>query len=200
MATKVQIAKLALQHIGDRYDIASLSESSPEAEQVSLVFDDVVKMVLREHPWTWAEAYTAPAALVAGPPDTVNWDYAFTYPTDAVKVLNIVNPLGRDKSPVPFALATDGAGGKIIMANVEEPCFRYTQLVTDASIYDPIFVWALSYRIAQIIAIPITGDRGIMRDMKSLADEMVGEASSENANEGIEADHTRDPDWLEARL
>ena len=36
MASETQIAKLALQHIGDRYDITDLTEESVEAEQVNL--------------------------------------------------------------------------------------------------------------------------------------------------------------------
>ena len=36
MASQVQIAKLALQHVGDRFDISSLTEFTPEAEQVNL--------------------------------------------------------------------------------------------------------------------------------------------------------------------
>jgi len=199
MATKVQIAKLALQHIGDRYDISSLSESTPEAEQVNLVFDDVRDMVLRSYPWKFAVKYSSPAALVAGPPDTVNWGYAFTYPADALKILNIVNPLGRDKDPLPFEIANDDSDNKVIMAKIEEPIFRYIKQETDTTKYDPLFVMALSYRLAQYIAIPITGDRGMMNDMKQLADEHIGLAAMESNNEGIEAPTTRDADWIEAR-
>ena len=38
--SEVQVAKLALQHIGDRYDITSLSDQTAEAEQVNLVFEN----------------------------------------------------------------------------------------------------------------------------------------------------------------
>jgi hypothetical protein len=38
MASKVQIAKLALQHVGDRYDISDITEATPEAEQVNLLY------------------------------------------------------------------------------------------------------------------------------------------------------------------
>ena len=61
MSSEVQIARLALQHLGDRYDITSLNEASPEAEQVKLVFDNVRDMVLREHPWKFARKYSTPA-------------------------------------------------------------------------------------------------------------------------------------------
>jgi hypothetical protein len=54
MASKVQIAKLALQHIGDRYDISDITEATPEAEQVNLLFDDTRDALLRQHPWAFA--------------------------------------------------------------------------------------------------------------------------------------------------
>jgi hypothetical protein len=73
MSSEVQIARLALQNIGDRYDITSLNEASPEAEQVKLVFDNVRDMVLREHPWKFARKYATPAPLAGVVPG--NWDY-----------------------------------------------------------------------------------------------------------------------------
>jgi len=199
MATKVQIARLALQHIGDRYDISSLTEDSPEAEQVNLVYDDVRQMVLRSFPWKFAIKYTSPASLSAGPPDTVNWDYAFTYPSDCLKILNILNPLGREEKPVEFEIALDSTDTKIIMANEEEPTFRYVADIEDTALFDPLFAMALSFRLAEHIAVPITGDRGLMTDMKALADEKIGEAASESANEGVAPSQTREPDWMAVR-
>jgi len=50
----VQIAKLALQHLGDRFDITSLDDARPEAEQINLVFENVRDALLREHPWKFS--------------------------------------------------------------------------------------------------------------------------------------------------
>jgi hypothetical protein len=49
MASKVQIAKLALQHVGDRYDISDITEATPEAEQVNLLYDDTRDAMLPPH-------------------------------------------------------------------------------------------------------------------------------------------------------
>ena len=58
MASDVQIAKLALQHIGDRWDITALDDASPEAEQVNLIFEDTRDALLRAHPWDPEFVYT----------------------------------------------------------------------------------------------------------------------------------------------
>jgi hypothetical protein len=48
VSSKVQIAKLALQHVGDRYDISDINEATPEAEQVKLLYDDTRDALLRQ--------------------------------------------------------------------------------------------------------------------------------------------------------
>ena len=58
MASQVQIAKLALQHVGDRFDISSLTEVTPEAEQVNLIFNDTRDALLRQHPWNFAKKFS----------------------------------------------------------------------------------------------------------------------------------------------
>lgn len=198
MASEVQIARLALQHIGDRFDINSLTESSPEAEQVNLVFDDVRDMVLREHPWKFARKYTSPAQLSGTAPG--NWDYMYAYPSDAMRIIRIVNPLGDNQPPIRFEIARNSDDVRVILSNESEPTFEYTSRVTDPQQFDPQFVIALSYRLAQYIAIPITGDRQIMADMKQMADIEIGKARASDANEGFEEVRPAQATWIDARL
>ncbi len=197
MSSEVQIARLALQHLGDRYDITSLDEASPEAEQVKLVFDNVRDMVLREHPWKFARKYATPASLAGDVPP--NWDFMFSYPSDALRVTRIVNPLGDDKPPIRFEVARNSADLRVILCNESEPTIEYTKQVTDPQQFDPQFVTALSYRIAQYIAMPITGDRAVMSDMKTLADVEIGKAQASDANEGFETPRPAEATWIAAR-
>ena len=198
MASEVQIARLALQHIGDRFDINSLTENSPEAEQVNLVFSDVRDMVLREHPWKFARKYTSPAQLSGTAPG--NWDYMYAYPSDAMRIIRIVNPLGDNQPPIRFEVARNGDDVRVILTNESEPTFEYTSRVTDPQQFDPQFVIALSYRLAQYIAIPITGDRQMMADMKQMADIEIGKARASDANEGFEEVRPAQATWIDARL
>jgi hypothetical protein len=197
MSSEVQIARLALQHLGDRYDITSLDEATPEAEQVKLVFDNVRDMVLREHPWTFARKYATPAQLTGVVPG--NWSYMFTYPSDALRIIRIVNPLGDNQPPIRFETARNSADVHVILCNESEPMIEYTKQVTDPQQFDPQFIPALAYRIAQYIAMPITGDRSIMSDMKTLADIEIGKAQATDANEGFEAVRPAEATWIAAR-
>jgi hypothetical protein len=183
--------------LGDRYDIASLTEASPEAEQVNLVFDNVRDMVLREHPWKFARKYATPASLAGVVPG--NWSYMYTYPSDAMRVIRIVNPLGDDKTPIRFEIARNAADLRVVLTNESEPTLEYTKQVTDPQQFDPQFVIAFSYRLAQYIAMPITGDRQVMADMKSMADIEINKAKASDANEGFEAPQPAEAGWINAR-
>jgi hypothetical protein len=197
MASEAQIAKLALQHLGDRYDITSLDEASPEAEQVNLIFEDVRDAMLRSHPWKFAVKQTSPSTLVGTVPN--QWDYMFVYPSDALKVLNIVNPFGRAEKPIKFDVMLNSTGTKVLVCDLEEPEFRYISKVTDTGMFDPAFVIAFAYRLAENLAIPLTGDTALRDRMRALADAETSAAMRENANEGVEEEIFRDPDWITAR-
>ena len=201
MASKVQIAKLALQNIGDRYDIASLTESTPEAEQVNLVLDDVRDALLREYPWKFALKYVSPASLSGTPP--ASWSYMYTYPVDALKVWRLVNPLdpkGDSLPPLKFTVGRNAANAKVVFTDESEPEFEYTAQITDTEEYDANFVMALSWRIAEHIAIPLTGNYELANAMARQAESKVGKAMQEDGNEGISREQSRDPDWLRARV
>jgi hypothetical protein len=193
----VQIARLALQHIGDRYDINSLDEASPEAEQVSLVYDNVRDATQREHPWTFCTSYYNPPALSGTVP--ANWQYMYAYPPDGLKVWRIVNPLGRNLPALPFRVFLNADDIKVIGCNEESPEIEYAKRITSASRFDANFVLAFSWRLAAMIARPITGDPEIARSVRVEADIQVNLAKREDANEGVEPEVLRDPDWIRGR-
>lgn len=196
----VQIAKLALSHVGDRYDITSLAEATPEAEQVNLVFEPARDALLREHPWRFATRYVSPAALSGTPP--AGWAYMFTYPSDAVLVRKLVHPLdptGRTLPPLRWAASVNSAGAKVILTNEAEPEITYTAKVTDAAQFDAAFVMALSWRIAQMIAQPITGEASIVQRVARDGEYWIGQAKMQDANEGSDMEHDQAPDWIRAR-
>ncbi len=200
-SSEVQIAKMALSHLGDRYDITDLSESSPEAEQVNLVFDNVRDALVRQYPWTWSLRYYTPSALVGTPP--AQWTYMYAYPPNALKVWRIVNPLDPNQNrlpPLEFRVARNNDDIKVLLTEESEPEFEYSKQVTNSFEWDANFDMALSWAIAMHIAMPITGD-GAIRDMvRREAAIQIGEAQREDGNEGISREQSRDPDWMRVRL
>ena len=195
MASEVQIAKLALQHIGDRWDISDLDEDTPEAEQVKLVFDDTRDALLRQHPWNFAKKFATPAALRGTVP--ANWDYMYVYPTDALRILGIVDPL-ETGVPIKFEVGRNSSDIKTVLTDQVDAEFYYTMRVTDTTQFDPEFTMAFSYKLAAKLAMPLTGERSIMGDMDTLATNVVNSAWETDSNEGIEED-LPEATWIQAR-
>ncbi len=195
MASETQIAKLALQHIGDRYDISDLTEESVEAEQVNLIFDDTRDAMLRAHPWGFAKKFATPTALTGTVPN--NFDYMYTYIPDCVLVRRVVDPLDAD-TKIKFEVARNSSDVKVILTDQADAEFEYTMRVTNPADFDPNFVMALSYALAAKLAMPLTGDREIMSDMVKLANGVQYGAEETDSNEGIEKE-APDADWIEVR-
>jgi hypothetical protein len=196
MSSDVQIAKLALQHIGDRWDITALDNDSPEAEQVNLIFEDTRDALLRAHPWGFAKSYTSPASLSGTVPG--NWDYMYTYLTDALVIQGIVDPTEANLT-IKFEVARNNSGVKVILTNQQDPEFIYTKAITDPNEFDPEFVMAFSYMLAARLAIPLTGDGGIAQAMFQQAQSHIGMAEESDSAELIEPDKPDAP-WITARL
>jgi hypothetical protein len=197
MASKVQIAKLALQHIGDRYDISDITEATPEAEQVNLLFDDTRDALLRQHPWAFATKYTSPAALTGTAPG--HWEYMFLYPTDCIRMLGVVNPLGKDQPHVKFEVARNASGKRVILSDIQKPEIFYTARIEDTTDYDPEFVMAFSYVLAARLVMPLIGERSIAADLYQQAQAVLNSAWETDSNEGIE-EAIPDADWIRARV
>lgn len=68
-ASKLVIANLALQKIGSRAITSFIEEGSNEAVAINTVYDDILKEVLSDFPWTFAQKR---AALIAVVPDDVS--------------------------------------------------------------------------------------------------------------------------------
>lgn len=195
MASETQIAKLALQHIGDRYDISDLTEESVEAEQVNLIFNDTRDAMLRQHPWGFAKKFATPSSLTGTVPN--NYDYMYTYMPDAVRVNGVVDPLDAG-TKIDFEVARNSSDVKVILTDQQSAEFFYTARITDTAQFDPEFTMALSYALAARLAMPLTGDRQIMGDMDTLARNVVNSAWETDSNEGI-SDDPPDADWIQAR-
>jgi len=197
MTSQTQIGKLALQHIGDRYDISDLSEASVEAEQINLVYEDVRKEVMRRHPWNFATKFASPATLSVTVPG--NWDNAYAYPSDALRIIEIVNPLGRNLPTLDFEIGLLSDDTKVILTDEDNAEFRYTADISDPTRFDSEFTMAFSFMLASRVAMPLTGDGGIKRLLMQEAEGLILQAGATDANEG-RTEEPPEASWITARI
>jgi hypothetical protein len=197
MASKVQIVKLALQHIGDRYDISDIEEAGVEAEQANLVYEDTRRELLRRYPWRFAKKYTSPSTI-SGITVPGQWDYAYAYPPDAVKVNGITNIADRN-SPIldfePVLLADDT---RVLLTDEQDAEFFYTSDMQDTTRFDPEFTMAFSFLLAERMCMSLTGSLDIKSALNQEVIRAVGGASATDSSEGQTKD-IPEASWIDAR-
>ena len=204
--TSTRICNYALEYIGRR-TIASLTESSREAKVCNTFYDMARQSVLRDHKWGFATRSITLAAVTAT--DYVGWDYAYTYPTDALYADKIYTGsststttvgLSQVTGHIPFTIESNEAKNKkYVLTNQEEAVLIYTADATEENLFDSLFIEALSYKIAATIIIPLKAELSLQQSMNQLYGMAIAKAKASDSNERYEAP-TDDNSILNARL
>jgi hypothetical protein len=97
-------------------------------------------------------------------------------------------------------VGTGDNGSRVILTDYEASYISYTKDVTDARLFDPLFVQALAWLLAVDLAIPLAGDSG--KEYRAAAakafDSTIQQASAHSANEA-EDGRQRLPRSIQAR-
>jgi len=206
MASEVEICNVALGHLGDTATVASLDppEGSAQAEHCARFYPQARDALLSMHTWGFATRRIALAQLGAAP---VGWNYAYATPTDALDILAVMAPGEADPGAVPqipehpFVRESTTNGAGVIYCNVQNATARYIVRVRDTARFSPLFVTALTWQLASLLAGPlIKGDAG-MAEAKRCAQMMqafVSQAKTQDANQRhLQLQHR--PSWIAAR-
>ncbi len=196
-----QICNLALSNIGARSTVEDFTtEDTAEANECLLWYDFSRKQVLRMHNWTFARKRLTLASHAVIPPVGL-WSFRYQYPADCVKALLIVNPFGRQANVIPYEIETaedEGAVTKTILTNLENACLKYTFDVQDTTLFSEFFTEALSFNLAQHIALALTGKLEMKRTMLQIYTNMTILAPRADAQEGQD-EEVREADQIRAR-
>ncbi|MEX3628259.1 MAG: hypothetical protein VB138_01105 [Burkholderia sp.] len=173
MASEVDICNLALSHLGDEATVASLDppEGSPQAGYCARFYPAARDALLEMHAWGFA---TKRVQLPLLPNTWSMWDYAYGQPSDVLKLLAVLAPDAQDDytltaqggygstvSPQPFSAELDASGRSVIYTNQPDAVLRYTAIMRDTTKFSPLFVMALSWHLASMLAGPmLKGDVG----------------------------------------
>jgi hypothetical protein len=219
MSSQVEIANMALDLIGTRSTISSLSEGSPEANAISRHWSNALDCCLRAAHWNFARRQVALTLLLDATQDQavpIPWLYEYAYPSDCVmfrQLLPIVQlntavatgtpaPAALMGPPPKFMLGTDldttGNPIEVILTNQIQGIGIYTFRNANTQMFDPLFVQCLSAFLGSRVAIPLTGDKGMKQMAVQLADTYAVQAQAKNGNEGITVIDNM-PDWIKVR-
>jgi len=149
---------------------------------------------------TWLYAYAYPAGVInlisVLSSDALD-DYSQNFATvgtaedfanggPAFPDFSFANPADNVYSPQPYTVEQDGEGNQIILTNCSSAVLRYTMAVSDPTKFSPLFVLALSYLLASMLAGPIVkGEvgRALSTAMLTTFKSFGGQATSSDANQ-----------------
>lgn len=201
MASEIDVCNLALAHLGDDATVASIDppEGSAQAEHCARFYPIARDALLELHSWGFASRRIRLALLSSGWPE---WEYAYAQPADALNILAVLpDGVTDDYQPQEFACEIDDNGAQVIYTDQPDAALRYTALVTDTTRFSPLFVTALSWHLASMLAGPILkGETGAAESQRcaKMAQAYLAQAKESDANQR-RARPTHTPPWLGVR-
>jgi hypothetical protein len=187
MSSLLVISKKALRKIGVK-EISSMTEQGRAADRCNSAVRDVVKEVLRAHPWSFATEWKSLPRLISDPP--FGYQYAYQAPQEAEKVFDVrsIDNLTYPKEDF------DMVRGKIIYTDAS-PCFaRYVVYIeSDLSQAPADFIDTCAFKLAAEICIPLAKSNFLPDLMKAyrlsldeakLTDAAAGKERREDENIG----------------
>jgi hypothetical protein len=185
MASKTEMANLAISHLGQGKEVANVdTERSSEALTMRRYLPIVIEMFLKDFPYSFCNV-TETLDLVETDP-TEEWAYSYRVPTDSLKPIRILSGIRNDsrQSRVPYKIVKDSQG-ELIYTDMEGAQLEYTQFVNDTSRY-PIDVFlAMSFLLAGLAAPRLLGEDPFKMGQRAM--EMYrhfkGKADAHDAND-----------------
>lgn len=188
MTTETDICNLALSHIGSGSIASFLAEQSHLAVECRKLYPSARDTVLRDHEWGFAERRDALALTTGITP--VGYEYAYAYPLGCIRALRIWKE-AKDTPPYEFIInASDSLTQKVILTDIVEAVLVYTARVVHPNVYDDAFIYALSYRLATDLAIPITKKPQIAVGMAAVYDKRMAETKKSDSDEQVKKKNT----------
>lgn len=178
MASEVDIANIALGHLGDEATISSIAppDGSVQATHCARIYPMARDELLEMHNWRFATK-RADLALLSTTEQPQEWAYTYAYPTCirviAVRPADEATTVNSDlifdeqefltqPTAYPFTIEALNDGTQVIYTNVEYATVHYVAAITDTAKFSPLFIAALARLMAAYLAGPIIkGKTGI---------------------------------------
>lgn len=178
MATDVSICSNALRRLGDD-PITSLTDDTERARLCNAFFPDARDACLRSHTWNFAINRATLSKLTTKP----NYGFAhmFALPTDpyCLRVLEL------DEGDYRFKIENDPQNGRVLVTDQDSAKIMYVARVTNATLYDSMFVDVLTSKLAAELAYAVTGSTTVQAQMEKMYQEKLSEARSIDGQEGF---------------
>ena len=192
MPTTTDIGNLALSRIGhNRFMTSYDDDTSNEADLIRLHYPICRDAVLRAHPWNFAIKRVDLASIDETIP--FEFTYAFTLPTDCLKVL-------RTEWESQGIASEYRIEGRRLLCDNEACAIEYIAKITDTNQFDPNFVDVLAWAIAAEVAAPLINDSNAAMKARQEYERVLREARAVDAQEGTPRELIDAYSWVQARI
>lgn len=179
LASETEVVNLALVKLGQP-QIADLADGSAEAVQIAAIWATCRDATLRCHPWNFAIRRAAIPAEATAP--SWGFDRRYILPNDpwCLRALEL-----QDEGRGRVLDAEWVVEGRDILTNLGSPIYlRFVARVTEVELWDPLFIEALSDRLASDLAEPIIKSSEAQERFMRRYEKRVAEARSMDGMEG----------------
>ena len=182
-SSETEIANMALDLLKEA-PINSFNDDRASARWMNRNYALYRDVVLAAHLWKFASSRAELAALEEGP--TYGWQYRYKKPDDCLRVI----PL-RHLGSLNGYLIPHEVEGEYILTDAPPPIkIRYLRRVTNVSEYNnsPLFILALSTRLAGALAAWLTGREGLVQMANEEHEKALTMARHIDSSEGTAAE------------
>lgn len=189
ISSTVDLCNQALARIGVE-PIADLLEASAPAIACRLLYGPTRDSVLRMHHWSFAGSRARLASLDVSADG--RWGGTYALPSDCIQARRL-ETAGAGQPPPPYEIR-----GRRLLTDQAEPVLLYTRRVEDPVEFDPLFVQALSARLAADLVMPLQGDRDTWRLADTAFVSVMDAARAADSRAATPSPQT-EPSWIQVR-
>lgn len=189
--SQLDICNVALETIGCA-PITSIDATVKGAITLKRAWPIIVDAILHENIWSFSLAWDALTLLgesgeALGP--KAIYAYAYSKPAGFIRGVRMVDPLDSWEEV-----------GEEIHTDTQGAIFQYVKRQSDVNLFPPLFVLALTYRLAAQICVPMNQDKAKARENMEIYRYYVDLAKVANALTSVNAkDETTDNLFVAAR-
>lgn len=161
------------------------------------VYDHARDYVLAGFPWPFATEYVTLGLIEGTSADPVNgdWTFSYAYPAGCLKVRRLVGPERRQPTiPLAFAIGRNDEA-RVIFSDTEDAVAEITVRVSDEAQFDEMFVDALSWKLAELIAPSLSKIAGIVKTAQESYANALGLSRESSVNESQQSKPI-DAEWI----
>ncbi len=206
MATsEAEISNQALGHLGRHQNFVTDLEAdqTEEAENCRIFIATARDVVLAVYHWPFAKARQELVELTDEDARD-EWEHVFALPDDCI-IPRYIRPVGLGKRAlsrserIPFTTEKSSQSeASVLLCDLPNPLLIYTARITEPTRFSAPFSLLLSYKLAELIARPLTGQVAARNEMRQAYMIELGIVTAGVSNAEQE-DEEPETDYLKAR-